>query len=70
MLRHESRAVTLKLREPQKKCPKAVLTHLHGHVAWSQILKSTVELYVIGLSTKYYFNECLFMWVLAHHKIE
>ena len=66
---HEPRAVTMKLREPNRKCPKAVPTHLQDHVVWSRTLKCSVKSYVIGPSTKCYFNEFLFMWVLTHNKI-
>jgi hypothetical protein len=67
---HEPRAVTLKLWEPKRKGPKAVATHLQNHVVvWSQTLKCSVKPYVIGPSTKCYFNEFLFMWVLTHDKL-
>ena len=54
---HEPRAVTMMLREPKRKCPKAVPTHLQHHVVWSQVLKCSVKSYATGLSTKCYFNE-------------
>ena len=57
------------LWEPKRKCPKAVSTHLQNHVVWSRILKCSVKSYVIGPSTKCYFNEFLFMQVRAHDKI-
>ena len=35
---------------------------------WSPTLKCRVKSFVTGPSTKFYFNECLFMWVLTHIK--
>ena len=67
---HEPRAVTMRLWEPKRKCPKAVPTHLQNHVVWSQILKCSVKSYVNGPSTKCYFNAFLFTRVLTHDKIE
>ena len=67
---HEPRAVTMKLWEPKRKCPKVVPTHFQDHVLWSRTLKCSVKPYVTGSSTKRYFNECLFMHVLSHDKIE
>ena len=63
---HEPQAVTMKLWEPQKKCPKAVPTHLYNHVVWSQTLKCSVKSYVTKPSIKYYINQFLFMRVLTH----
>jgi len=40
---HEPRAVTMKLWEPKRKCPKAVRTHLQNHLVWSQTLKCRVK---------------------------
>ena len=56
---HEPRAVTMKLWEPKRKCPKAAVpTHLQHHVVvWSWALKCSVKPYVTGPSTKCYFNE-------------
>jgi hypothetical protein len=31
---HEPRAMTMKLREPKRKCPKAIPAHLQIHVQW------------------------------------
>ena len=67
---HEPSAVTMKLWEPKGKCPKAFPTHLQNHILWSRILNCSVMSYVIGPSTKCYFNEFLFMPVLTHDKIE
>ena len=58
---HEPRAVTMKLWEPNRKCPKAVPTHLHNHVVLSRALKCSVKPFVTGRSTKCYFNEFLFI---------
>ena len=52
---HEPRDVTMKLWEPKRKCPKAVLGHLQNYVVWS--FKCNVKSYVTGSSTKCYFNE-------------
>ena len=65
----ESRAVTMKLWESKRKCPKALPTHLQNHVVWSQTLKCSVKSYVTRSSTKSYFNGSKFMRVLAHDKI-
>jgi hypothetical protein len=59
----------MKLREPKRKCPKAVPTHLQTHVVWSQTLKCSVNSYVTVPSTKCYFDESLFMQVFIHDKI-
>ena len=68
---HEPRAVTMRFREPKRKCPKAVPTHLQTHhVAWSRTLECSVKLYVTKLSIKCSFNEHLFMRVLTHDKME
>ena len=53
----------------QRKCPKAVPTHLQNHVVWLRTLKCSVKSYVTKPSTKCYFNEFLFMQVLTHDKI-
>ena len=45
---HKPWAVTMKLWEPKRKCPKAVPTHLQNHVVWSWILKCSVKSYVTG----------------------
>jgi hypothetical protein len=66
----EPRAVTMKLWEPNRKCSKAVPTHLQNHVAWSQTLECSVKAYVSGPLTKCYINEFLLMRVLTHDKIE
>ena len=58
---HEPRAVTKKLWEPKRKCPKAIPRHLQNHGLWSRIFKCSVKPYVTGPSTKCYFNEFLFM---------
>ena len=49
---YEPRAVTMKLWEPKRKCPKAVPTHLHNRIVWSRTLKCSVKSYVAGPSTK------------------
>ena len=67
---HEPRAVTMTWWEPKGKCAKAILRHLRNHVVWSRILKCGVKPYVTGPSTKYYFNEFLFVRVLTHDEIE
>ena len=67
---HEPRAVTTKLWDPKRKCPKAVPKHLQTHVMWSWILKCSVRPYVTGPSIKCYFNEIWFMWIVTHDKIE
>ena len=54
---HKPRAVTLKSREPKRKCPKAIPRHLQNHVVWSRIHKCSVKPYVTKPSTKCYFNE-------------
>ena len=58
------------MREPKRKCPKAVPTHLQYHVVWSRTLKYSVRPYVTGPLTKCYFNERLFMRVLTHDNIQ
>jgi hypothetical protein len=59
---HEPRAVTVKLWEPKRKCPKAVVpTHLQIHKVWSRTLECSVKSYVTGA-----FNQMLFQWVLIH----
>ena len=45
---HEPRAVTIKVWEPKRKCPKAVSTHLQNHVLCWWILKCSVKSYVTG----------------------
>ena len=67
---HEPRAVTLKLWELKRKCPKAVPRYLQNHVVWSRILKCSVKSCVTGPSIKCYFNEFLFMQVFTYDKIE
>jgi hypothetical protein len=67
---HEPRVVTIKLREPEKKCPKATPTHLQNHVLWSRSLKSSVKPYVTMPSIKCYFNGFLFMLVFMHDKLK
>ena len=69
-LTHVLRVVTMKLWEPKRKCPKAVLRRLQTHVVWSRTLKRSVKSYVTGSPTKCYFNEFLFMRVFMHDKIE
>ena len=63
---HEPRALTMRVWEPKRKCPKAALRHLQSHVMWSQTCKCSVKTYVTGSSTKCYFNECHIMRVLIH----
>ena len=65
---HEPRAMTMKLWEPKRKCPKAVPTHLQSRVVWSGTLKCSAKSYVTAPSTKLYFNEFLFMRILTHDK--
>ena len=69
-LTHKPRAVTMKLWEPKRKCPKAVPRHLQTHAMWSRTLQCNVKSYVTGPSTKCYFNECQGTQVLTHDKIE
>jgi hypothetical protein len=57
----------MKLGEPKRMCPKAVPTHLQNHhVVWSRTLECSVKSYVTGPSTKFYFNDFLFMWVFIY----
>ena len=56
------RAETMKLWEPRRKCPKAILTHLQNHVVWSRILKCNWKSYVTKPSTKYY----KLQWISIH----
>ena len=67
---HEPRVMTMKLWEPERKCPKTVPRHLQNHVVWSQTLKCSVKPYVTTPSTKRYFNEFLSMRILTHDKIK
>ena len=50
-----------KIVRAQKKCAKAVPRHFQNHVMWSRVLKCSAESYVIRPSSKYYFNEILFI---------
>ena len=45
---HEPRAVTMKLWDPKRECPKAVPTHLQNYVVWSRTLECSVKSYVTG----------------------
>ena len=54
---HESRAVTMKLWEPKRKCPKAVPTHLQNHVVWSWILVVWSHMWPT-------LNQMLFHWTI------
>ena len=58
---HEPRAATLKIVRAQKKASKGRPKAPSNHVVWSWIPKCSVKSYVIGPSTKCYFNEFLFM---------
>jgi hypothetical protein len=49
----------------QKKVSKCHPKTPPKYVVWSWILKCSVKSYVLGPSTKYYFNEFLFMQVLT-----
>ena len=51
---------------PKESVQKAIPTHLQNHVVCSRILKCSVMSYVTRPSTKCYFNEFPFMWVLTH----
>jgi hypothetical protein len=53
---------------PKEKCPMVVPRDLQNHVVWSWILKCSVEWYVTEPSTKCYFDDFLFMWILTHDK--
>ena len=53
----------------QKECPKAFPRHFQNHVMWSHALNCSVELYVTGTSTNYYFKEFYLCWVLTNDKI-
>jgi hypothetical protein len=53
----------------QTKVPKGrPKTHLQTHIVRSRTFECSVKSYVIGPSTKCYFNESLFKHVLAHDK--
>ena len=67
---HNPKAVTMRLRQPKKKCWKAIPRHLQNHVVRSRTLKRSVKSYVTGPSIKCHFNRFLFMRVLKHDKIE
>jgi hypothetical protein len=68
---HEPRAMTMKLWEPKRMCPKAVPKHLQNHVVSSQTLKyCSVKSYVTGPLTKCFFNECLLTRVLTLDKMK
>ena len=54
----------------QMKVSKAIPRHLQNHIVWSHTLKCSVKSYVTRPSTKHYFNDCLFMRILTHDKIE
>ena len=58
---HEPRAVTMRLWEPKRKCPKAALRHFQKHVVWSRALERSVKPYVTEPPTKCYSNEFLLM---------
>ena len=58
------------VRAPKRKRPKAVTRHLQNCVVWLRFLECIVKSYVTGPSTKCYFNENLFMWVLTHDKVK
>ena len=45
---HEPRAVTMRLWESKRKCPKAVPTHPQNHVVQLRTLKCSVKPYVTG----------------------
>ena len=57
----EPRAVTMKLWEPKRKCPKAVPTHFQTHVVWSRIFKCSVK-----ATCDRTLNQMLFQWVFIH----
>jgi hypothetical protein len=57
---HKPRAVTMKLWEPKRKCPKAVPTQIQNHVVWSRILKCSVKSYVTGPQPN------AFPWISIH----
>ena len=42
---HKPRAMTIKLWEPQRKCPNFILRYLQNHVVWSRTLKYGVTQY-------------------------
>ena len=67
---HESQAVTMRLWEPKRTCPKTVPTHIPNHETWSRTLECGLKSYVISSSTNCYFNELLFMWVLMRDEVE
>ena len=67
---HEPRAVTMKFVRAQKESVQRPSQHtLQNHVVRSQTLKCHVKSHVTGSSTKYHFNEFLFMRVLTHDNI-
>ena len=63
---YKPRAMTMKFWDPKRKCSKAIPIHSQNYVVWSWALKCSVKSYVTGPSTKCYFNEFLFMWILTH----
>ena len=65
---HEPSAVTLKLWEPKRKCPKAVPRHLQIHAMWSRTLKC--EVICDWALNQMLFNERLFMRVLTCDKLK
>ena len=65
---HETRAVTMKLWEPKRKCPEAIPIHLQNHVVWSPTLHYSVKSCMLGFSTICYFDKILFTHILAYDK--
>jgi hypothetical protein len=68
-LHTSQRAVTLRLREPKRKCSKAVPRHIQNHVVWSRTLKCSVWSYVMGPSNAISMNFYL-CGFLTHDRIE
>ena len=60
---HEIVRTQNKLSKGRRKTPPNLLV-------WSRALKCSAKSYVTGPLTKCYFNECLFMWVLTHDKLD
>ena len=54
----------------QKKVSKGRPKTPPNYVVWSRFLKCSVKSCVTGPSIKCYLNGFLFIWVLAHDKIE
>jgi hypothetical protein len=67
---HEPRAVTMKTWEPKESVRMLSHNTFKFMLVWSRTVNCSVKSYVTMPSTKGYFNEFLFMWVLTHDKIK